>query len=168
MKAGILHSEKMSFLKWCFRNSMEMLSVLLTAVLTVVVFLEVLFRYVVHVPLAWSEEFAMFVFQWCSFIGAAIAIRHRSHFSLDLVTKRLPDRWRTKTEIFSSVMIFFVAYLMIHQGLRVVLLTVTHEYSALRFPMAYGYLPIVVSGTLMIIYNIPIFLRQVRSLIERK
>jgi TRAP-type C4-dicarboxylate transport system permease small subunit len=146
---------------------MELLCVLLAILLTVVVFLEVFCRYVLQAPLAWSEEFALFIFGWCLFIGAALGVRHRSLYNVDLIHSRLPVRWRTACEIISHLLLFFLAYLMIHIGYKMVCLTLPQKYPILEFSKAYGYLAIVVSGALMIIYNMPIFFRQMRTLIRR-
>lgn len=156
-------SEKTPFFRWCLRNPIELGGSLLIVLLTVVVFLQVFYRYALHSPLAWSEEFAMFLFQWCAFIGAAIATRHRFHYVLDLVTKRLPRRLKWATEILASVLIFFVAYLMITRGYGMMQITKAQKYPVMQFPVAYAYLAIFVSGILMMIYQIRIFVSQLRA-----
>ena len=113
--------QKVSVFGWCLRNPVEIVAALLIFVLTIMVFLQVLYRYVLHSPLAWSEEFAMFLFQWCIFIGAALAIRHGYHFHVDLVTSRLSGNWKAAIQMLSSAIIFVVAYTMIHMGIKMVL-----------------------------------------------
>jgi TRAP-type C4-dicarboxylate transport system permease small subunit len=157
-------TRKIPFYRWCLQNPVEIVTAILTVLLTVVVFLQVVYRYALHSPLAWSEEFAMFLFQWCLFLGASVAVRHCRHFYVDLVISRLPDRWRIVTQILSSVIIFAVAYIMIHVGIRMVVSSMDHFYPVLQFPIGYGYLVFPISGTLMIIYQVPIFVRQIQSL----
>jgi TRAP-type transport system small permease protein len=159
-------SEKVPFLHWCLYNPVEVGGSLLIILLTVVVFLQVFYRYALQSPLAWSEEFAMFLFQWCAFIGAAIATRHRFHYGLDLVTKRLPRRWKWATEILASVLIFFIAYLMITNGYGMMQITKAQKYPVMQFSVAYAYLAILLSGVLMMIYQVPIFVSQIRALKE--
>ena len=65
-------------------------AVLLFAALTVVVALQVLNRLVLHLPLIWSEEVARFLFLWVVMLGAAVSVRKRRHFVLDVT----PRRWR--------------------------------------------------------------------------
>ncbi len=159
--------QRISIAQWCRRNPIELLGCILCILLTGVVFFQVLFRYALHAPLAWSEEFAMFLFQWCSFIGAAIAVRHRIHYALDLITKRLSSRWKLATQILSSVAIFIFAYLMVHMGIGMMGITLAQTYPVLGISVAYAYLAIVISGALMILYQIPFFTRQIRSLLQR-
>ena len=157
-------TQKATFWRWCLRNPVELIGALVTIALTVVVFMQVLFRYALHSPLAWSEEFAMFLFQWCNFLGAAIAVRHRYHYSVDLVVKRFPERWRTSIDILVSLIIFFVGYIMIHMGIGMVQMTMEHRYPVLQFPVSYAYLVFPITGALMIAYQIPYFLRQLRAM----
>jgi TRAP-type transport system small permease protein len=157
-------SQPVSILRWCLRNPVETVGALLTILLSVIVFLQVFLRYAFHSPLAWSEEFAMFLFQWFNFLGAAIAVRRAAHFQVDLITGRLPARWRAAIQIWGGIIILVVAYLMIHMGVKMALSSMDYMYSALEFPIGYAYLAIPISGVLMIIFQIPIFVRQIVAL----
>ncbi len=53
--------------------------------------MEVFFRYFLNMPLSWCEELARFSTIWMSFIGTAIAYRHR-----DLVTMFIIDQFVSK------------------------------------------------------------------------
>jgi TRAP-type C4-dicarboxylate transport system permease small subunit len=155
---------KMTFFRWCLYNFMELLASVLCGVITLVVFLQVLFRYGLHFPLDWAEELAMVIFQWVSFIGAGIAVRRGFHFHVDLITKRLPERLQIATGLLSSAAIFTVAYIMVHVGIKMMMTAKFITLPVMHFSKAYVYLAIPVGGALMILYQIPIALRQVREL----
>ena len=57
--------------------------IILLAAMAVAVFLQVLFRYLLHLPLFWTEEFARYCLVWASLLGAAVALKrggtHRGH-----------------------------------------------------------------------------------------
>jgi len=154
-------------LKWCLRNPVELLGGLMILLLTIVVFLQVFYRYALHSPLAWSEEFAMFLWQWCNYIGAALAVRHGHHYHVDLVVAKFPERWRNLMQVFSSLIIFTVAYIFLHHGIKMTIMTMDQLYPVLNFPLAYAYVVMPICGALIILYNIKIFIRQVRALITR-
>ena len=67
-------------------------AVILFALLTTVVALQVLNRLVLHWPLIWSEEAARFLFLWVVMLGAAMGVRRRRHFVLDLWERRREER----------------------------------------------------------------------------
>ncbi len=109
----------------------------------------------------------MFLFQWCLFLGAAVAVRHHKHFSVDLVVNGLPRQVRRAIEILTSAIIFTVAYVMIHMGIKMVAHSMGYVLPGLQFPIAYAYLVFPVSGALMILYQVPIFVRQIRTFKDR-
>ena len=47
--------------------------------MVVIIFLQVVFRYALVLPLAWSEELARYLFVWMTFLGASIAFYNSSH-----------------------------------------------------------------------------------------
>ncbi len=55
------------------------------AALTVVVSLQVFTRFVLEAPLIWSEEVARFLFFWTVLLGAALSVRHRRHFIIEVL-----------------------------------------------------------------------------------
>lgn len=70
-------------------------STILVALVTVT-FAQVVFRYVLQAPLAWSEELARFLLMWLASLSAAYAFKTRSHFALRFVVDRFQpavQRW---------------------------------------------------------------------------
>ena len=64
------------------------------AAITGVVAFQVLTRYVLQHPAAWPEEAARYLFVWVALLGAALGVDRGVHFSLDLLTSRLPEPGR--------------------------------------------------------------------------
>ena len=169
MEEGKAISEsKPTFAEWCQENPIELFGSFLCAVLTVVVFLQVLFRYALHFPLDWAEELAMVIFQWVAFIGAGIAVRHRLHFHLDLITRRFSERWQKATDIMASVSVLIVAYILIHVGIMMMDMVKFITLPVMHFSKAYVYLAMPVGGALMILFQIPILVHQIRGTDRRR
>ena len=72
------------------RRLVERVSAGLMAAITGVVAFQVLTRYVFQHPAAWPEEAARYLFVWVALLGAALGVDRGVHFSLDLLTSRLP------------------------------------------------------------------------------
>ena len=64
--------------------------VLLLALLVCVTFLQVLFRFVFNLPLAWSEELSRFSYIFMVGLAASVAIRERSMLRIELFRSLLP------------------------------------------------------------------------------
>ena len=65
------------------------------AIMTVLVFLTVIYRYFLLAPISWGEEMARFLFIALSLFGAAIAMKDRAHFRITILTDRFPPAVRT-------------------------------------------------------------------------
>jgi TRAP-type transport system small permease protein len=78
-------------------------AVLLFALLTLVVTLQVFTRFVLHVPFIWSEEIARFLFFWVVMLGAAMSVKNRRHFVIDVTMGRLGALGRTSRFLFDLV-----------------------------------------------------------------
>lgn len=167
-EAKTVTEPKPTFSEWCRRNPLELGAIFLCAVLTTVVLVQVLFRYALHFSLDWAEELAMVIFQWVAFVGAGLAVRHGFHFHLDILTTRFPGFLRRATDFMASIAVLVVAYIMVHVGIMMMSAVKFITMPVMHFSKAYVFLAIPVGGALMIIYEVPIFIRLIRGLIGRQ
>ncbi len=92
-----------------FDRSLDLLATSGFAVMLVVTLLQVIFRYVLELPLAWTEEAARVLFVLTMFFGIAIAIREREHVVVDFLFNRLPPRGRLLAGlVFETVIILLL------------------------------------------------------------
>lgn len=68
--------------------------------MTLVVALQVLFRYGLNRSLFWSGELARFLLVWLTFLGASSAYRRGMHPGVDVLTARLPGKLRRGLSVF--------------------------------------------------------------------
>ncbi len=55
------------------------------AAMVILIFCQVLFRYALHKPLAWSEELARFMFVWMVYMGASMCVRKNMIMKVDIL-----------------------------------------------------------------------------------
>jgi C4-dicarboxylate transporter, DctQ subunit len=77
---------------------------------TLITFVTVVHRFLVDVPvlypylfwinLAWSQELCIYMFIWMAKFGAAYGVRTGIHVGVDVLIKRLNDRWRKGVILF--------------------------------------------------------------------
>jgi len=79
------------------------IAVVLFAALTGVVLLQVFTRFVLHIPFLWSEEAARFLFFWVALLGAAMSVRTRRHFAIDVTMGRTLPLARASRFLFDIV-----------------------------------------------------------------
>lgn len=77
----------------------------LLGMLTLIMFLQVLFRYIFNNSLTWSEELSKFIFIWITFLGAAICFRDGIHLKVDILTERLRGKLKLYLKIFDTLIV---------------------------------------------------------------
>jgi len=132
----------------------------IVAVMTVVVFLQVLYRYVFAQPLQWSEELARYLFVWLSIMGATLALQKKGHFGLDLFYKMLSSRLRRIVKFPVYLLLGIVIFVILFQGIILVQKTVLQESPAMGISMGWAYASLPVGGALMAIHLIAISLKD--------
>jgi TRAP-type C4-dicarboxylate transport system permease small subunit len=133
-----------------------LVAAVLFAALTVVVALQVLTRFVLHVPMIWSEEAARFLFFWVVLLGAAMSVRTRRHFAIDVTMGReraWGPRKRLALELIPDLVVLGFSILLLVQGVgyaRVGLHRVATN-SQVNMAVVYGAIP--VFAALSIVYS---------------
>ncbi len=84
--------------------------------LIVMLFLQVLFRFVLEAPLAFTEELARLLFAWLIFIGAAHALYVSQHFMVDIVYKHLPSAMQRAAGYLADIATIVFAVLLAWSG----------------------------------------------------
>jgi TRAP-type C4-dicarboxylate transport system permease small subunit len=64
----------------------------LIAVMTAIVTIAVIARYVLSQPIGWSEEVSIYLMIWGIFLGTAFTLKHDAHIGVDLLMSRLSHR----------------------------------------------------------------------------
>lgn len=95
----------------------KILAVVYMAVMLGSIVVGVLFRYVFSNPLTWTDELAVYMLIWLTFIGGSMSVKTGKAASLDLVFERVNLIWKKIFLIvgYASVIIFaaVVAYMAI-------------------------------------------------------
>lgn len=81
------------FGRW-LENVLVAVCTLLLCFLVGSVFYEVLIRYVVHAPSAWTEEVAQFILVWFGLLAAAVSARRGMHFAIRYGVMHFNERTR--------------------------------------------------------------------------
>jgi TRAP-type C4-dicarboxylate transport system permease small subunit len=132
----------------------EQVLILLSCAIAVVVFLQVVFRYVLHQPLFWSEELPRYCLIWMSFLAAALAQKDDAHINITLGLSWMPDRARDIVRIATNLITLGFLGILLYSGVRVVDITVHHRSTALQVPMGAVYAALPVGALLMALYLI--------------
>jgi TRAP-type C4-dicarboxylate transport system permease small subunit len=130
----------------------EWMLTVLSILIFVVVFLQVLFRYLLRQPLFWSEELPRYLLIWMCFLAAAVAQKHDAHINITLCLASLSTRARQVLKILTDAIILAFLWILIYSGGLVTSITAHHRSTALQLPMGLVYAALPVGAILMSLY----------------
>lgn len=133
----------------------------LLVVMTVVVFLQVVYRYVLTQPLHWSEELARYLFVWLSILGATLGLQKQGHFGLDIIFRMLPKQAKRCMGFLIHLLMGTVVLVILVQGITLVQKTVHQESPAMGISMGWAYACLPVGAALMAIHLFVIFFKDI-------
>ena len=125
----------------------------LVMVLTVIVSYQVFSRYVDFVPsYLWTEEASRFCFIWTVLLGAAIAVREGTHFTIDVLPEEMPTWLQRTVEVVVLALIGVIALVMVFGGLRFAEIGWTRISTTSGIRLAWVYAAIPVSGFSILLF----------------
>lgn len=115
------------------------------AVMCVVVFLQVVFRFVIKASLPWSEELSRYLQVYITFWGTAYGIKTGAHLGIEAFTHLLPQKGRDALAIVVDIVSLAVCLLLMKLGYEIVLSQMASGQvsPSMRIPMymIYGAIP---------------------------
>ncbi|SDI85218.1 TRAP transporter small permease [Aliiruegeria lutimaris] len=107
---------------WSLRLNkvVEITCVVLLVLLVLDVWLGVLVRYVIPLPLTFTEELARYLMIWMALLAVSSGIAYREHIGVEFVFSRMPARARRILAITFDVIAFVFFFLLFWYGLAFV------------------------------------------------
>ncbi len=96
----------------------DLFLVFLVIGMSLVVLIQVLFRYVFVSPLSWPEETTRLMLVWLSFLGGYVALRENQHMSFMLLIKKIAQPYRVILEIVREISIIIFLIVIVIEGTR--------------------------------------------------
>ena len=100
----------------------------------------------------WVEEVGETTLAWLTMIGAAIAVKERSHFALNLVTHRFSPSARAALHVAHNIIIAAFGGLVAWLGYKLVLVNMILSSPALGISLGWLYAAATVGGILIALY----------------
>jgi TRAP-type C4-dicarboxylate transport system permease small subunit len=132
----------------------EIVLVIVLTAMAVAVFLQVIFRYVLSLPLFWTEEFARYCLVWASLLGSAVAVKRGQHIAVTILVERLPSPLGRILKIVALMAVAVILTVILWGGIQLVAITRAQISPALRVPMSIPYLAVPVGAALMLFHTI--------------
>lgn len=141
----------MKFLKLLDEKLEEYIMVVMVVVMTALIFIQVVMRYIFQNSLAWTEELARYLFLWSIWLGASYGIRTKGHIRLTVLTAKFNQKVQAVIEVVVNIIWFLFVVFLIVKGYELVakIYSSGQISTALHLPMWIAYASVPVGCTLM-------------------
>ncbi len=151
---------KRNWVGFFFENFEEIFGCLLLTAIVCIMFLEVVFRYFFRHPFLWTDESTRLALIWMTFIGIVVGVKRGSHITIDFLLKMFPATWQLVIGIAIKIVFMGFCVLMIVNGFQLTRLKWDIPSPALEWSWGLFYLPLVISGMLVIFWTLVSFWKR--------
>ncbi|MBO9679061.1 MAG: TRAP transporter small permease [Acidovorax sp.] len=124
--------------------------ILLLAAMSVIIFTNVVMRYVTHDSLEWAEEVARHMMIWLTFLGAGPVLRYGGHIAVENLQDALPRAGGIALRVVvASLLLAFFGF-MTWYGWLYMQRTMFQMTPVTQIPFAYIYSAMAIGGLLLI------------------
>jgi C4-dicarboxylate transporter DctM subunit len=127
-------------------------AVLATVAFAAVMLLGIFCRYVLNASLSWSDEVALIVFGWATFLFIASAYLHDAHVSLDVLVSRLPGPWRTRAAVAAEGLAGGYLLALLVSSVQALEVVAKAHTDALQLPMTVHFFAIPAAAAVMLLH----------------
>jgi TRAP-type C4-dicarboxylate transport system permease small subunit len=142
---------------------LENVTIGLFAVLCVVVFGEVVARYLFNHPFFWSDEVTVYTFTWVAFLGSALALRDNRHIGISFFVEKLPRNVQGVLGILADAIVLAFLGLFLVQSVTFCRMNHTVTSISLQIPLSFVSASLVVMNALMIWYTVESLVGKFRT-----
>ena len=135
--------------------------------MTVMVFVNVVCRYLFNDPIPGSDELATLAFTWSTFLGASLGIKRQIHLGIEFVTRLFPSRVQALCGVLVSALIGLFSLLLLFYSWHIMRSAHLKLTPVLQWPYTIVYLAVPVGALLMLLRLAPIVRMQLRRLAGR-
>lgn len=150
-------------LRKIYFNLEEILASAVLVAMCGVAVLQVASRYILNAPFSWTEEVCTILFVWLVFISASLALKKKSHFSVDILADKLPSRISAMVRFSAALMVFLFSVMLIIFGIRFVMVGWHSITPAIEIRKSFTYAAVPIGGLLMIIRTVEAMIYMVKE-----
>ena len=134
-------------------------------VMTVIIFMQVILRYIFLSPLSWPEELARYLMVWMSCLGSAYAVRKGMHISIVFIKNKLPQSAQAGVTIGIHLLVIIFFIFGVVQGFKLSFSQWIEHTAALELPMTYPTIAIPIGFAMMIMFTLELLIQDIKELL---
>ncbi|SCZ78153.1 TRAP transporter small permease [Acidaminobacter hydrogenoformans] len=122
----------------------------------VLIFVQVIMRYVFNNSLSWSEELARYIFIWQIWLGTGVGIRLKEQIRVGILAKKLSQTGAKLLNAVALIILLMFCIFLVINGYQLVMKIAGRNAlsTALKIPLSYVYLSLPFSSAITSLYLI--------------
>jgi TRAP-type transport system small permease protein len=138
-------------------------AVVLVLIMTTAVSMQVVWRFLLSQPLAWTEELARLAMIWMVFMVVGWAIGNRSHIAAEFLVQALPALAQRCFRITTTVAIGAFSVLLLITGTQLVILQSVAANTPLGLPRSVFALQVPISALFVLIHTLDLLYQDLQA-----
>lgn len=153
--------KSMKVLKWLDDNLEAFILVILLALITCIMFLQIIMRFVFHNALNWPEEFCRICFVYSGFLCFSYCQKKRNAIKIDVLVNMLPEGGRKVINLIGEVLLFVCYVFLFYQSIGLMKTTIANgsKTSALQIPLYVEYFALTLGMGLAALRSVEMFIK---------
>lgn len=147
-------------------KALEWFAMICMVVLTGIVFLDVILRYVMHQGFSWTQEMATLMLVWISLVGMAIGVLEKIHINIEMFTEKLPSKALSILESIDYIIMAAFGGAMVYYGIVIMEMTKKSTMPATKLPSSVLYVILPLSGILVVVNALLVAAKQHDKIID--
>ncbi|GIN19515.1 MAG TPA: TRAP transporter small permease [Bacillus bacterium] len=145
----------------------KLVSIILMAAITLVLFVAVVYRYFLNAPLFWANEASIFMITWLTFLGGSLGLKYKSQASITFLVDRFSETGKRILMIVTHVIILAALAVLMYLSYEWVLTLSPQKSSSMRIPMWIPYLSVPVGLTFAFIHLLDYMVELIKKTPKR-
>lgn len=132
--------------------------------MTLTILAQIVARYVLAAPLVWSEELALVLMVWITFVGSALILESEDHVSIDMLAEMAPPRLAGLLALLSAVLIAGFSAALTWGAWKIIAIVKTSTMAGLGVSVAWQYAGVLIGGGLLFLVSCELIAKALRRL----
>ncbi len=126
------------------QSKLEYLSGLMLLVTIVIIFIQVVTRYVFFYSLPWSEELTRYLFIWFVYLSLSVTVRDNLSIRIDLLDQLLKGKAKKVVHLIVDILSFAIVVVFIYSSFKLFQMGFRSKTPAMRIPfyVIYAVMPV--------------------------
>lgn len=134
--------------------------------MTIAVVLTITSRFIVKIPIPWTEEISRYLMIWAAFLAGSLGLKKGVHVGIVFVVERIPRSTSKWISLITKLTLLFFFLVVIVEGCLMAMFVSTQLSPVLRVSMAWVYSALPAGGILFLFYVIQSIIEDLRRFSE--